>query len=211
MIKSGKPEQVPSRYFLNYHRTGGISGNPYYRYTDDPEGLNWLNPDDFEIHIKNIKRNGMNFELRLDKELKKSYRGHYDDNEFWQWERDENNQLIPLTEEEILQKPEPYEMTLALFHNGKIVGFASDEFGASGVYLQQPYQGMGLGTLLMLEFLKITGRLQRGKKIGQMTSWGSYMTRNLHKQIVDEALQEGKFVPEKILNEYPDLKEKYVV
>jgi len=211
LIKSGKPEQVPSRYFLNYHRTGSISGNPYSQYTDDPEGLNWLNPDKFNIHIKDIERNKLNFELKAEKQLKTKYRGHYDENGFWEYERDENNQLVPLSEEEVLRKPEPYEITLALFHNGKIVGFAADEFGASGVYLQKPYQGMGLGTLLLHEFLKITGRLQRGNKMGQMTSWGSYATKNLHKQIVEEALQEGKNVPEKVLNEYLDLKEKYVV
>ena len=199
LIQEGKPEQVPYRYFHEYHRTGNIDGNPYSRYTDDPDGLNWLKPESFDIPIKTFERNGKNYEIKAEQEELK-YCKRDDNDEFV---RDSNGELVYLTLDEMKAKGyPPFGYTLALFHDNKIIGFAGDEFGASGVYLQKPYQGQGLGSLLLHEYLKISGRLQKGKKIGQMTSWGSNMIKSLHKLIVEEALKEGKHVPEYVLKNH---------
>ena len=201
-IRSGKPEMVPQEEFLNYHRTGGISGNPYSQYTDDPDGLNWMHPEKFTLLLKSIERNGKHYEFRAEKEPNRYVKFDDDHNII----RDANNEPIYMTVDEMRAKnKKEFGTTVALFCEGKIIGFACDEFGASGAYLQKPFQGQGLGSMLMLEYLKESGRLETGNKIGQMTSWGRYMTRNLHKQIVEEAIQNGKEIPEEVMKDYPDL------
>lgn len=206
-IKKGEPEKATPEEFLQHHYTGYINSNAYQDY-EKPNGLSWQKPEEFNIFIKNIDRNNMHFELKMRKDI--NYYCKKDQN--GEIMRDEKGDAVYLTPEEIDAKGyEKYDITVGLIYNGKVVGFAADEFGASGVYLEQEFQGMGLGTLLMYEYLKQTQRLNSGRKIGQMTNKGYNMTKNIHKMIVEEALKQGKKVPENVLNYYPDLKSKYVV
>lgn len=221
LINGGTPEQTTVDEFIKHHYTGHINPGVYDQYTENPNGLDWIDLDKKSlIPITTISIGNDVFEIAMDQELKKCYKKykvHYPADEYgnpaydwWEHERDENGQLIPLSKEEILCFKEPYEITVYLMHNGKVIGFASDEYGASGVYLQKPYQGKGLGTELIYAYLTVTGRLQRGQKIGQMTPQGYNMTKRLHRKIVEEAIKAGKSIPEKVLKDYPYLQSKEI-
>lgn len=102
--------------------------------------------------------------------------------------RDAQGNLVPLTPEEVKAKGYPTETyTVGAFVGDKAVGYAGDEFGASGVYVARAFQRHGLGLALFKTYLEKSGRLAKGQKIGQMTGAGTELVRALHRQLVKEA------------------------
>lgn len=85
------------------------------------------------------------------------------------------------------------------------IGFASNEFGTAGVWVVREFQGKGLGTYLLKEFMKRSPNIG---KIGQMTDAGENLTRAYHKDLVLEAMKQGEPVPAPVLKDYPDLTRK---
>lgn len=103
------------------------------------------------------------------------------------WERDANGELMYHTPEEIHSKGlPPFIYTVAAFVGDKAVGYAGDEFGATGVYVSKAFQRHGLGKTLLRAYLEKSGRLARGAKLGQMTDAGVALTRALHRQLRSE-------------------------
>jgi hypothetical protein len=96
------------------------------------------------------------------------------------------------------------DSTICAFANKAPIGFASDEFGTSGVWVVNDFQKQGLGVRLLEHLHQLNPRLAKNK-IGQMTQAGWNMTGAYHKRLVQKALQEGKSVPPEVLQEYPDL------
>jgi 2'-5' RNA ligase len=102
--------------------------------------------------------------------------------------RDEHGDLVYLTPEEMKAKGlSPTTYTVGAFVGDKAVGYAGDEFGASGVYMARGYQHHGLGLALLKTYLEKSGRLAKGRQIGQMTNAGENVVRALHRQLVKEA------------------------
>jgi GNAT superfamily N-acetyltransferase len=101
------------------------------------------------------------------------------------WATDANGDLIPMSPEEIAAKKLPLNgYTVAAFVGDKAIGYADDEFGATGVYLMREYQRHGIGLTLLRTYLEKSGRLAKGRKLGQMTHAGVQLTRALHRQLV---------------------------
>jgi GNAT superfamily N-acetyltransferase len=97
---------------------------------------------------------------------------------------------VSLTDEEAIAKGYPlYDADIAAFVGDRPVGFASNEFGAAGVWVVNEFQRQGLGTYLLKEFMRLNPQI---KHIGQMTSSGEKMTRALHRQYVQDARNQGK-------------------
>ena len=109
--------------------------------------------------------------------------------------RDAHGDLVYLTPEEMAAKDLPaVTYTVGAFVGDKTVGYAGDEFGASGVYVARAYQRHGLGVTLLKTYLEKSGRLAKGRQIGQMTYAGQQVVRGLHRQLVKEAAAK-KFDP----------------
>ena len=105
-----------------------------------------------------------------------------------EWVRDEQGLLVNYSPEEMKAKGlSPFNYTVGAFVGDKTVGYAGDEFGASGVYVARDYQRHGLGSSLIKTYLEKSGRLTTGRKLGQMTPQGVELVRKLHREIVKEA------------------------
>jgi 2'-5' RNA ligase/GNAT superfamily N-acetyltransferase len=105
-----------------------------------------------------------------------------------EWVRDAHGNLVPLTPEEVQAQGLPtVSYTVGAFVGDKAIGYADDEFGASGVYLARAYQRHGIGLTLFKTYLEKSGKLAKGTQIGQMTPAGQALVRALHRQLVKEA------------------------
>lgn len=90
--------------------------------------------------------------------------------------RDENGEPVVLTKEEMKEKGlNEFRTTLYLInqYTGRIIGWASDEFGADGVWVDPRFSGKGLGSWLLGVF---RSQFNERRKIGQMTEEGIGMT-----------------------------------
>lgn len=196
-IIDDRAHEVGSNDFLSYHQTGGISEDAYDNY-GSIEGISWLGkPEDYPYLLKSQKFGDETIEFRQKREKNKYVR--HDDND--EIARDNKGLALYLTDEEVLAKGYPlYDPGVTAFNEaGQPIGFASNEFGATGVWVVKDYQRSGIGTDLMYEFRK---QVKPKKRIGQMTPSGESMTRSYHKRLVEEALAQGKKIPTHILEEY---------
>lgn len=93
-----------------------------------------------------------------------------------------------MTDDEIEKRKFPtHEETIVAFVNEKPIGSASNEFGTIGVWVEGPYQKLGIGSDLMAMFMKQGPRFLSGNsKIGQMTSAGENMSRAAYRKLKNE-------------------------
>ena len=200
-IQLGKSYKVSPFNFIDYHRTGGISESAYEMY-EDKKGVSWLGtPEKYPIIVKKKEYGGEIIEFRK-KDEKLMYTQTKDpSDEYSDFLRDKDGNLIYMTDEQVLKKGLPfYDTSITAFNeSGEPIGWASDEFGADGVWVIKEYQGRGIGTDLLYEFRK---QFKPGRKIGQMTHSGEAMTRSYHKKLIENALKEGKDIPLETLKYY---------
>ena len=195
-----KPEwEMTPDEFAEHHYTGHINSGAYDTYRT-PEGMSWIRRDMHTEPHKTIMVNGEPVEILLRREP----------NKFVKWEnddivRDAQGLATYLTDEEVLAKGYDLEsVEPAAFHGDKAVGFASNEWGASGAWVADDYQRHGIGTELLHALRTLNPRLQKNK-LGQMTNAGYGMAKKYHKKIVEDAIAQGKPVSREILELYPDL------
>ena len=200
LISQGEEYKVTPENFLKYHQTGFIPSHTYQKY-EAKGGLNWLgNISKYPLLIKSKQYgNDLNeiIEFRKSNE-KNKYTATNENDEIL---RDNQGNALTMSDEEAKNKGLPlYSTSIIAFNQAKEpIGLVSNEFGADGVWVTQDYQQKGIGTDLLYEFRK---QFQPKRKIGQMTNKGYQMTRKYHKKLVEEALKQGKFVPQDILKEY---------
>ena len=197
LIQKGEAYKVNPHLFTEYHNTGNINEGAYSDYKT-MEGISWLGSvDKYPILVgKQQYRNEM-IEFRKEDEPLQYVKTDEDDEIM----RDENHMALYLSQEEMIERELPLTNTsvVAFNKNGQPIGWASNEFGADGVWVVEEYQKLGIGTDLLHEFRK---QYKPGRQIGQMTGSGRNMTRSYHKKLVEEALKEGKEVPMDIRQEY---------
>jgi GNAT superfamily N-acetyltransferase len=110
--------------------------------------------------------------------------------------RDADGNATYLTDAEARAKGLPtIGYTVAAFVGDKAIGYAGDEFGASGVYVAKEYQRHGIGVTLLKTFLERSGRLEAGTRLGQMTPAGEGLTRALHRAL----LRDNPFAPDSLV------------
>jgi len=201
LIQKGEAYKVNPHLFTEYHNTGNISQGAYDDYKTK-KGIEWLgSPDKYPIVVNKNNYNGEIIEFRKKDEKLRYTQKDPKDPTGWDFLRDENRDLIYMSDEQMKEQGLPlYETMITAFNsNGEPIGWVSNEFGADGVWVVEEYQGKGIGTDLLHEFRK---QFKPGRKIGQMTNSGRNMTRSYHKKLVQEALKEGKDIPMEILQEY---------
>jgi len=155
--------------FLKHHYTGFIKQSHY----DDMK---------FDMDIKKTPivvgkmkiKSGEQIEFRQTGEKLKYTKTDKDGNPI----RDTHNKVFYRSDEENIKDKLPLTDTTIYVFNSKDenIGYASDEFGADGVWIRPDYQRFGIGTELLSLFRKQFN--DNTRKIGQMTPAGIKMTKS---------------------------------
>lgn len=88
----------------------------------------------------------------------------------------------------------------AMNEEGDTIAYMSPAiFGGVELIVAEEYQKMGIGTAMSRLFRELTDKYYPS---GGFTMGGYAMTKKIHKQLVDEAIQRGENVPQKVLREY---------
>ena len=186
--------QMTEDEFLKHHYTGFIRSDAYKDY-ETSSGMSFIKKSDYpDIYdIQNI--DGKKIEYRIQSRdlqfVKKDKEGNiiYDD----------NGMAVILTKQEMLEQGYPIEShEIAAFVDDQPIGFASNEFGSTGVWVIKDMQNKGIGTKLLYDFRKLNPHMQ-SRKLGQMTNAGYNLARKYHEKLVQDALQEQKPVPQNVL------------
>lgn len=152
--------------------------------------------------IQRIRRNGLNFELRMKSEsrqyCKRDTTGEY--------LRDDQNALVYYTNEEIEKLGWPsHEYSFAIFDDkGQRVAKAQDEWGCVLVATAREYRQFGFGDILG----RVVYSVYPGKTTGGTTSAGFSALRRLHREFVADALRQGRYrgLIERGVVSYPKVK-----
>lgn len=89
--------------------------------------------------------------------------------------------------------------SLYAIHDGITIGYAAPAiFGGFELIVADEYQGMGIGTAL----LKLFWEINPYYRSGGFTMGGRSTALKVHRQMVEEAIQRGENVPQKVLREY---------
>ncbi len=182
--------------FLKHHYTGHIEPYAYEKYEKEG-GLAWLgNPSEYPVLLSSKQYGKYHVEFRQSGEAKR-YVKHDSDGEIV---RDQNGMAIYMTPDEMKQQNKrATDETIVAFANGKPIGHASNEWGAAGVWVEKPYQGLGIGSDLLVMFMKENPEFMSGEnKIGQMTPAGKKMTLSAYDKIAKEKGQDWFKAPAKI-------------
>ena len=192
--------QMTKQEFMDFHRTGWIPQDAYEKY-ETREGLSWLSPMSKNPVLHSRKTfNGKEIQFRQSGE--KSQYTRLDENDYIV--RDEKGLATYLTDEEIRAKKLPtHDSTIVAYDDQGAIGLVSNEFGVPGVWVIKEYQGKGIGTYLLSEWMKDRPSSQ---KMGQMTDNGKQLTFAYHRKLIQKAIEEGKPVPPEVLQDYPELK-----
>jgi hypothetical protein len=161
-------------YFLKFHKTGTISPSAYKTYEKEG-GLAWLGDKSKHPILLTTKQYGpYEVEFRQSGEPLQ-YTKIDDEGEIV---RDERGMALIFSPEEMKERGlRPFDATIVAFIGNKPIGFASNEWGAAGVWVEGPYQKLGIGSDLLVMFMEDNPRFLSGKShIGQMTHAGEKMT-----------------------------------
>lgn len=171
--------------------------HPSSAYNVDLERMNqFVTPEKIEKQqlVNTLTINNRLFELRVEIRDHQKEEHHQWDYENDTWARDENNNLIPLTQEEKELKftgLKRYEYDFHVYdkHTGKKVATTSDEWGCILIQTAEEFRGMGLGALVLD---KLTEKYPF-KSTGGATDAGNYTSYKVHQSKVAKAFANGSF------------------
>lgn len=169
-------EHEDENHYLKEHYTGSIPSSAY-----SGEGMfRWQKVERYPELLKRVTlKDSTEVDLRQSG-VRNRYCKRTPDGE--EYLRDENNQLIDLTEEEIEAKRLPvFETAIMAFNDqGECVAQASDEYGADLVAVREDYQRKGLGTILLTEFRR---QYPKVRQMGQMTPAGRALNKSYYRSL----------------------------
>ena len=164
--------------FLRHHYTGYISPSAYAKYEKEG-GLSWLGNKNKYLKLIATQQHGpYTVEYRQTGE-KNQYVTMDDKSDII---RDERGMALMMSDEEIKRRNLPvYDTLVVAFVGNKPVGFASNEFGAVGVWVEKPYQKLGIGSDLGVFHIQQRQHILKGtSKLGQMTDAGVALTKKIY-------------------------------
>jgi len=180
-IRDADPYEGDKHAFMQHHNTGYIASDAYKQYEKEG-GLSWLgDKSKYPILLSKGTHGKFDIEFRQTGDKLQYVKTIGDEHV-----RDKNGELIYMTPEEIKSENLPEKDTIVVaFVDDKPVGFASNEWGAVGVWVEGPYQKSGIGTELLDLHIqqRPTFKTKRGK-IGQMTSVGYSMVGKYYDRMV---------------------------
>lgn len=162
--------------FLEYHNTGYIDPKHY-----ENMDFNW-EKSKFPKLLKSLTlRDGTQVELRQEGRPNKYVKTDENDSII----RDEQGLATYLSLEEMQQRGLALEDTaIFAFVGDQCVGYASDEFGADGLWVAPTMQRRGLGLELITEFRK---QFKGKRQMGQMTPAGQALTKKYYDKMKSSA------------------------
>lgn len=201
-LNGKEPWQMTQEEFVNYHITGFIQSDHYDDYKTI-DGIRYFNEKENFPLLYDTKQFGNTIvEFKKSGKPLQYVKTDANDNII----RDNQGKATYLSDEEMKTKGLATEdQTIVAFVGDDPIGFASNEFGATGVWVVEDYQNKGIGSYLLKEFRKT---MRPSSRLGQATNSGIALTKKYHKNLVKDALQESKPVPEEVLKDYPDLIKK---
>lgn len=167
--------------FLRHHKTGTIPSHAYSDYEKE-DGLAWLGTKSkypvlllarpYGSHMVEFRKSGEKL-------------NYTDEDEQGEILRGANGLALRMSDDKIKSLGYPtHDETIVAFVNDKPIGFASNEFGTIGVWVEGLYQKLGIGSDLMVMFMKQNPKFLNGqKKIGQMTPAGENMSRSAYRKL----------------------------
>lgn len=179
--KAKSPEQLDQDDFLRHHYTGHIDSSAYSQYEKEG-GLSWLgDKSKYPVLLHKGKYGQFDVEFRQTGQVNRYIKT--DDN--GDIVRGADGKALDMTPEEIKSAGlATHDETIVAFVGDKPVGFASNEFGAVGVWVEGPYQKVGIGTDLMAMHIELRPRVKAGKsKIGQATDAGISLMKAYHRKM----------------------------
>lgn len=178
-IKS--PEQLDQDAFLRHHYTGHINSNAYRQYKEKG-GLSWLGKKSgYPVLLHKGKYGQFDVEFRQTGEVN-SYTKTDDKGDII---RDMNGKATHMTSDEITAAGlAELDETIVAFVGDNPIGFVSNEFGAVGVWVEESYQRVGIGTDLMDMHIELRPNVKSGiGKIGQATDDGISLMKAYHRKM----------------------------
>jgi len=170
--------------FVKYHKTGNISSSAYTDYEKEG-GLSWLGPKSKHLILLTTKQYGPHkVEFRQSGEkLRYTKLG---DDRFPVYGPD--GMALMLSPEEIKVKGlRETDATIVAYVEDAPIGFASNEFGAVGVWVEKAYQKLGIGSDLLIMYMKDNPKfIHGGRRLGQMTPAGENMTTKAYDKLEQE-------------------------
>ena len=196
--KNKSPWEMTQKEYLDRNYTGNISSRAYESYQNS-EGLSsFISTNRYTKLIKTLIINNQKVDIRLSIHKNKYVKRDENDEIL----RSANNDLIYLTDKEIKEYGYPlYDIEVAAFVGNRPVGFASDEWGTSGVWVINDFQRQGLGKILLETLHRFNPHLSN-KSLGQMTVAGWNLARSYHRDQVKKALENKKNVPQHVIEDY---------
>jgi hypothetical protein len=179
--KAKSPEELDRDAFLRHHYTGHIASSAYRQYEEEG-GLSWLgNKSKYPVLLHRGKYGKFDVEFRQTGQANQYVKTDANGDIV----RDAAGKAQMMTPDEIKAKGlAEYDETVVAFVGDKPVGFASNEFGAVGVWVEGPFQRVGIGTDLMTMHIELRPRVQSGKaKIGQATDAGISLMKAYHRKM----------------------------
>ena len=180
-VRDADPYEGDKHAFMKHHYTGHIPTSAYAR-SEAEGGLSWLGEKSkYPVLLASGKYGNFDVEFRQSGEELK-----YTKSEGDTYLRDKSGELVYMSPEEVKAANLPEkDTTVVAFVNDTPVGFASNEFGAVGVWVEKPYQKSGIGVELMDMHIqqRPTFQTKRGV-IGQMTIAGQSMTGKYYDKMV---------------------------
>lgn len=194
--------QMTTDEFLGREYTGRIREGAYEGYETSKGLRDFITPEKYTEVVQTVAiKEGVEVQIKKSTEPLR-YTAHDKDGEIL---RDEQGQAVMMTDEEAIAQGLPVEsVNLGAFIDDRPVGFASDEWGTTGVWVTKDVQEQGVGLALLKKFRELNPALA-AKPLGQMTPAGSFLAKALHRDAVKQAIEEGKAVPAAVLADYPGL------
>jgi len=179
--RAKSPEQLDQDAFLRHHYTGHIGSSAYSQYEKEG-GLSWLGKKStYPVLFHKGKYGQFDVEFR-----QTGYISEY-------VKTDANGDIVRYADGKVqMMTPEEikagglaeYDETIVAFVGDKPIGFASNEFGAVGVWVEGPYQKVGIGTDLLDMHIQLRPQVAAGKsKIGQATNAGISLMKAYHRKM----------------------------
>lgn len=164
--------------FLKHHYTGYIPSHAYNDYKD-VKGLSWLGKKSLYPKVIHKGRYGpYDVEFRKDNNKLKYLKRDADGKVV----KNANGEAEYMTPQDIQSANLPDDgSAIVAFVDDTPVGFASNEFGAVGVWVAEPYQKFGIGTDLLDFHMGFRPDIHAKKgKIGQMTVAGQQLAKKYY-------------------------------
>lgn len=171
------PMRLTEDEFVAAHRTGDIPSEAYSKYKD-VAGVAWLGaPSERSQVVGSIQtKDGKTITFR-----KSGERLQYTARDAEGWTKyDKAGMAVMMTPEEIRAEGlEEFDETIVAYDGETPVGWVSNEWGAMGVWVTEPYQRQGIATELARHFLRNRPDMQ----MGQMTEAGESFARGLYRSL----------------------------